>query len=183
MTPPRAAAAIVLLLCTTASLASTRGTVRVSPGSSAGWVRVQSVDAPLSRVVSAIAMRTGSPLLLAVPDRLVTFDFTARTPGEAAARIARQEGLLAEPSGEGWELRDPAEPTVTIDVVDAEVREILAIVKKQCGIRNVMIDPGVTGKGTFLFHGVPCNTAIRTIFATMGLAAETHPSSVMRVKR
>lgn len=182
MTPLRAAAAIVLL-CATASLASPRGSVRVSQDPSNGWIRVQSVEAPLSRVLSAIAMRVGIPFLLAAPDRLVTLDFTARTSAEAAARIAREEGLAAEPGGAGWELRDPAEPTVTIDVVDAEVREILGIVKKQCGIRNVIVDPGVTGKGTFLFRGVPCTTALRTMFATMGLAAETHPSSVLRVRR
>ncbi len=164
-------------------MAAPRGTVRVLPGASPGWLRVQSVDVPLSRVLDAVAMRTGRPILLDAADRPVTLDFTARNTEELLARIGREEGLAAERSGEGWQLRDPGEPAVTMDVVDAELGEILAIVKKQCGIRNIIVDPGVTAKGTFLFRDVPCNAAIRTIFRSLGLAAEMHPSSVVRVKR
>jgi hypothetical protein len=181
MTPLRTAA--IVLLCASAALASSRGSVRVLPGAAPGWLRVSSEEAPLSRVLSAISMRTGRPISLDARDRLVTLDFTAKSTGELLARIAREEGLSAELRGEGWELRDPSEPTVTMNVMDAELGEILSIVKKQCGIRNVVVDPGVTAKGTFMFKDVPCNAAIRTIFATLGLAAERHPSSLMRVKR
>jgi hypothetical protein len=182
MTPVRVAAAIVLLWAA-ASAGADQGIVRVVPGAAAGWLRVQSVDAPLSRVLSAVSMRTGRAITLAVPDRRVTLDFTARTVPELIARIARDEGLAVEPRREGWELRDPAAPTVTMDVVDADLGSILDIVKKQCGIRNVIVDPGVTGKGTFLFRDVPCDAAIRTIFRSLGLAAEVHGGSIVRVMR
>lgn len=126
-------------------------------------------------------MRTGRPMRLAAPDRLVTYDFTAKDADDLLARICRAEGLAAETSGEGWVLRDPAAAAVTMDVVDAELGEILGIVKRQCGIRNIVVDPGVTGKGTFLFRAVPCDNAIRTIFATLGLSVEMQ-TSVVRVK-
>lgn len=157
--------------------------MRVLPGASPGWLRVQSTGAPLSRVLSSISMRTGRPILLAATDRPVTLDFTAKNAEELLSRIAREEGLAIAPSGEGWELRDPQIPTMTLDVVDAELGEILDAVKKQCGIRNIMVDPGVSAKGTFLFRDVPCDLAIRTVFRSLGLAAEIHPSSVVRVKR
>ena len=62
------------------------------------------------------------------------------------------------------------------DVSDAEVRTIFASVKQQCGIRNVIIDRDVTGRGTFLFRDVPCEQAIRTITASLGLGVETEPA-------
>lgn len=182
MTPVRAAVGIVLL-CTVAAVGAERGTVRVLPAASPGWLRLESAQAPLSRVLSAVTMRTGRPVALAAPDRVVTFDLTARTAEELLQRIGRAEGLAVSRSGEGWELRDPNEPTMSMDVVDAELGEILGIVKKQCGIRNVIVDPGVTGKGTFLFREVPCDAALRTIFRSLGLGVEIHSSSIVRVMR
>lgn len=182
MIPLRTAIAIVLL-CTAASVAAERGTVRVVAGASAGSLRVQSTGAPLSRVLASVSMRTGRPILLAAADRAVTLDFTARSAGELLARIAREEGLAVRAAGDGWELRDPGTPTVTMDVVDAELGEIVSVLKKQCGIRNIIVDPGVEAKGTFLFREVPCDTAIGTIFRSLGLAAEIHSSSLVRVKR
>lgn len=70
-----------------------------------------------------------------------------------------------------------------MDVVDADLDEILGMMKAQCGIRNIVVDPGVNGKGTFLFREVPCDIGIRTIFRSLGLAAEVHGSSIVRVKR
>jgi type II secretory pathway component HofQ len=60
---------------------------------------------------------------------------------------------------------------VTLDVKDADVHDVLKSIQKQCGIRNLIVDPGVTGSGTFLFHDVPCRTALDTVLKTTGLAA------------
>lgn len=75
----------------------------------------------------------------------------------------------------------PPERTVTIDVKDAEVGEILKDLKKQCGIRNLMIDPNVTGKGTFYFREVPCRKAFGVVFRSLGLDAVTYANSVVTV--
>ena len=78
----------------------------------------------------------------------------------------------------------PAKPRgVTLDVKDADVRAILKSIQKQCGIRNLVIDPGVTGSGTFLFHDVPCKVALDTVLRVNGLRAKTYSNSVVAVGR
>jgi hypothetical protein len=69
---------------------------------------------------------------------------------------------------------------VTLDVKDADVHIVLKSIQKQCGIRNLVIDPGVTGSGTFLFHDVACKVALDAVLKMNGLAA-THAGSVVAV--
>ena len=79
---------------------------------------------------------------------------------------------------------DAAKPrTVTMDVKDAEARDVLRSMQKQCGIKNMLIDPEVQDiKGaTFKFTEVPCDVAFRVVFRTYGLAGEIHPSSIVTV--
>jgi hypothetical protein len=72
---------------------------------------------------------------------------------------------------------------VTLDMKDADVHVVLKSIQKQCRIRNLVIDPGVTSSGTFLFHDVPCKLALDTVMKTTGLAAESYPNSVMTVRK
>ena len=63
--------------------------------------------------------------------------------------------------------------TVTLDVKDAEARDVLKSMQKQCGIRNLIIDPGVNpGGGTFYFREVPCDTAFRIVLRSYGLTSQ-----------
>jgi len=71
--------------------------------------------------------------------------------------------------------------SVTLDVKDAEIHVVLKSIQKQCGIRNLVIDPGVTGSGTFLFRNVECKVALDTVLRVNGLAAKTYSSSVVAV--
>ncbi|MGZ5433257.1 MAG: hypothetical protein ACXWH7_10040 [Thermoanaerobaculia bacterium] len=67
-------------------------------------------------------------------------------------------------------------PTVTLDVKDAEPRVVLKAMQKQCGIRNLIIDPDVPKTAaTFYFREVPCETAFRVVLRTYGLAAQSSP--------
>jgi hypothetical protein len=76
------------------------------------------------------------------------------------------------------------EPTVTLDVKDAELRPLLKDMQKQCGIRNLVIDPDVQGSGaTFLFREVPCRQAFGVVFKTFGLAAVQYENDVVHVSR
>jgi hypothetical protein len=68
--------------------------------------------------------------------------------------------------------------TVTLDVKDAEARVVLKSMQKQCGIRNLVIDPDVQGSGTFYFREVPCETAFRAVFRTLGLTGQVEPHIV-----
>ncbi len=72
--------------------------------------------------------------------------------------------------------------TVTLDVKDEDVHVILKSMQQQCAIKNLVIDPNVSGKGTFFFKDVPCGTAFDTVLSTMGLAAEVS-DDVVAVER
>lgn len=75
------------------------------------------------------------------------------------------------------------ERTVRLDVKDADVRVILKSMQQQCAVRNLMIDPEVEGRGTFLFRDVPCSTAFSVVFRSMGLAPAIEPNSVIVIGR
>jgi type II secretory pathway component GspD/PulD (secretin) len=65
------------------------------------------------------------------------------------------------------------EPKVTLDVKDADVRDVLKSMQKQCGIKNLVIDPDVSGKTTrLLFKEVPCETAFRVVFRQFSLTGQ-----------
>ena len=73
--------------------------------------------------------------------------------------------------------------TVTLDVKDEEVHVILRSMQKQCAVRNLVIDPGVEGRGTFLFHNLPCDKAFEVVTSTLGLQAKEEENSVVTVRR
>ena len=72
--------------------------------------------------------------------------------------------------------------SVTLDVKDEEIHSILKSMQAQCAIKNLVIDPGVSGNGTFYFHDLPCRTAFDVVLRTMGLAAE-YSDDVVAVER
>lgn len=72
---------------------------------------------------------------------------------------------------------EQAERTVTLDVKDAELRAVLESMRKQCGIKNMVIDPDVKGEGaTLKFREVPCSTAFRIVFSQFGLTGRFEPN-------
>jgi type II secretory pathway component GspD/PulD (secretin) len=76
-----------------------------------------------------------------------------------------------------------AEPTVTLDVKDEDVRVVLKEMQKQCGIRNLLIDKEVSGAVALVyFREVPCTTAFRTIFRQFGLTGQVD-QNVVHVER
>lgn len=73
--------------------------------------------------------------------------------------------------------------TVTLDVKDEDVRVILRSMKEQCGVRNLLIDKEVQGKGMVYFTEVPCATAFRIVMRQFGLAIENDPNVTLVEKR
>jgi type II secretory pathway component GspD/PulD (secretin) len=73
--------------------------------------------------------------------------------------------------------------TVTLDVKDAEVRDILKSMQQQCAIKNLVIDPQVQGKGTFFIRDVPCRTAFDIVLRTLGLKSVTDSNTLTAVER
>ena len=70
---------------------------------------------------------------------------------------------------------------VKLDVKDEDVHKILATMQKQCAVKNLVIDPDVQASGTFLFHDVPCPTAFKVVFQTLGLSSVDYGNSVITV--
>jgi hypothetical protein len=157
--------------------------VQVS-ASRVGGVTMLRVDvraASVREIVKAIEPHLGERVIVRT-DRNPVLDF--RSPGiepmAALELVVTRAGLVLAQENDLWVASDPSEPTLTIDIKDGEVRDIMREVKSQCGIRNLIVDPDVQGRGTFLFNDLPCSQAIRTILATMGLDYEID-SAVMRV--
>jgi len=71
--------------------------------------------------------------------------------------------------------------TVDLDVKDEDVVVILKSMQAQCGIKNLIIDKDVQGKGTFLFRELPCPRAFDVVFETMSLRATTYDGDVVNV--
>lgn len=78
----------------------------------------------------------------------------------------------------------PARPlTVTLDVKDEDVRDILKSMQRQCAIKNLVVDPQVQGKATFFFSDLPCATAFNTVLRTLDLQSITYSSSLATVEK
>ena len=73
------------------------------------------------------------------------------------------------------------ERTVTIDVKDEDVHAIMATMQKQCAVKNLVIDPDVQARGTFVFHSVPCGMAFKVVLQSLGLASVDYGNSVITV--
>ena len=84
--------------------------------------------------------------------------------------------LLAAPAFAGEKPR-----SVTLDVKDEDVVVVLRSMQKQCGIKNLVIDKDVQGKGTFIFNELPCERAFDVVFRTMSLRAKTYGNDVINV--
>jgi hypothetical protein len=78
----------------------------------------------------------------------------------------------------------PAVKKVTLDVKNADVREVLLSLKEQCGVKNMVIDPDVpSSAATFIFRDVPCDSAFRIVFRTFRLTSQPPVNSVVHVER
>lgn len=74
------------------------------------------------------------------------------------------------------------EPRVTLSIKDGEIRDVLATLGKQCGVKNLVIDPGIDGKtGSIFVKDVPCSTAFQLVLRMSGLEAKFYPSSLVHV--
>lgn len=73
------------------------------------------------------------------------------------------------------------ERTVSLNVKNEDVHKILETMQKQCAVKNLVIDPDVQAHGTFVFHSLPCSTAFKVVFRTLGLSSVDYGNSVITV--
>lgn len=179
MTPIRFVALAAVLLALPAS-----GSISVKPSGNAKSLNVAISGEPLSVAVSALEMHLGKGVSLNVPgDPVVHYAAREVSATRALKAIAAKLHLEVRENENAFELVDPRDRTVTLDVKDAEVAVILKSMQRQCGIKNVIVDPGVSGKGTFIFRDVPCRTAFSVVMRSLGLAMETWSNDVISVER
>lgn len=164
-----------------ASSLSASVSVRRSPYN-AKTIDVYIVNEPLTSAVAALEMYLPYRVQMLVGnDPLVTVRAREIPPEAALKRVVAAARVELRNEVGQYFIVDNREPSVTIDVKDAPVRDILKTMQKQCGIRNLIIDPDVSGTGTFLFYQVPCKTAFNTVFRSLGLAAEMQSNSLVTV--
>jgi len=114
-------------------------------------------------------------------DPVITYRAKEVSPEKALRVMTTAAKLTMTSNDERYWIRSAGEPAVTLDVKDAETREILKSMQRQCGIRNLMIDPQVQGSGTFVFNQVPCRQAFGIVLRSLGLAAQTYSNNIVSV--
>lgn len=159
------------------------GTVTVKRASRPGTLDVAIVREPLTVAVKALELHLTRPVqMILSEDPVINYRGRQVAPEAALLGIAAAANIeLIVEENQYW-LRDVRVPTVTLDVKDGEARDILKSMQRQCGIKNLMIDPNVQGTGTFLFNDVPCAQAFSIVLRSLGLAGVTYPNSVLSVK-
>lgn len=140
------------------------------------------VDEPLSTAVKALTMYLPHRVQLLVSDEPnVSYNALQVAPEAALRGIVDAAGATLTLEKEQFWIRNDRGGKVTLDVKDQDIRTILQSMQKQCGIKNLVIDRDVQGKGTFLFDALPCRTAFDVVFRTMGLASVDYGNSVVTV--
>lgn len=161
--------------------ASASLSVRRSPYN-AKTVDVYIVHERFTDAVGALEMFLPKPVEIVLgSDPVITYRAREIAPEKALRALARAAKVELTSDDERYVVRNPGEPSVTIDVKDAEARVILKSMQRQCGIRNLMIDPQVQGTGTFMFNKVPCRQAFNIVLRSLGLAAQTYSNNLVSV--
>jgi hypothetical protein len=169
---------VLLLLVSLPAFASV--SVRIADSKT---IDVAVVREPFSAALRAIQPYLPRPvdLLLGEADPVVSYRAQRIAPMDALRAIVTAAHLELADDNSGLWVRDRKEPSVTLDVKDTDARSILTSMQRQCGIRNLMIDPDVQGTGTFLFRNVPCRLAFDVVLRSLGLMSTVYDNSVIAV--
>lgn len=140
-------------------------------------LRLTAVAATAAQLESALTPYMGAPVRIEVPvpSRLELEGAEGR---DLAWSLARQTGaVLARQEGE-WVILS-REPVVTLDARAVDGTEIVRELARQCGVRNLMFDPGLPRvEGTFVFERVACSTAIPLVLRSLGWAGESAGNTI-----
>lgn len=148
-----------------------------------GRIDIVAKRASLIAVVRELERFLGRPVsIVSTRYQTVAYQKKAVFPIEALKAVAESAKLRMIDRRTDYLLTDRPEPLVTLDVKDVEAREILQQLKVQCGIKNMLIDKDVQGKGTFLLRDVSCEQAFEIVFTSLGLSGKSYANSVVSVQ-
>lgn len=137
---------------------------------------------PIAKVAVEVTRRTGWKISITErATQRITMRALSTDPAELIRFLAAAGRRRLDVRGNSARLSYRHEPEVWLDVKEADARVVLESVRQQCGVANLMIDPGVQGSGTFLFKGVPCGIAWRKVLQTLGLASMSESDALMAV--
>ncbi len=155
--------------------------VRRSPYNSK-TIDVYIVNERVSEAIGSIQMHLPKTIEMVLgTDPVITYRAREVSPEKALRALVNIGKLSLIANADQYWIRSAGEPTVTLDVKYAEAREILKSMQRQCGIKNLMIDPQVQGSGTFMFNQVPCRQAFSIVLQSLGLAAQTYSNNIVSV--
>jgi hypothetical protein len=174
---------LLSLLAFTALGASRAPGAKLEVDRTRGTADLVAKGASLHDLVGILEIRTGKRVLREFADRRVDLDLRSVPVDDILRRVARETGLRIIEDAVTIRLIEPEELSVWLDVVDGEIEELVRSLARQCGVRNVMIRPGLQGKGTFVLRDVPCGAAFRAVFGTLGVEGRMEPNSVLLVER
>ena len=159
------------------------GSVTVTAASKARTFDVTVSAEPLSRIVAALQPRIPKAIAMrSSRDPVISFRSRGVAAETALRAIVTRAGLELHEGAAELEIIDPNERTVTLDVKDAEAAVILKSMQRQCGIKNLVVDPDVKGTGTFLFTKVPCRHAFSVVLRSLGLGMSDYSGSLASVE-
>lgn len=172
---------VVVLAILFAIPAAASISVRRSPYNSK-TIDVYVVDEKLTDAIGAIEPYLPKRVEFVLgKDPTVTFRAREIAPQKALLSIVDAARADLKADDDRYLITNRGQPTVSLDVKDAEAGEILKSMQRQCGIKNLMIDPQVQGSGTFLFNQVPCRQAFDIVLRSLGLAAQTYSDTLVSV--
>jgi hypothetical protein len=161
---------------------NTFAAVAVKRSQTPGKIDVAIIGEPLTVAVKALQPFLSRRVEVLVSKEMkATFGAKRVDPEAALSAVVLSAGAQLVIEDDRYWIREKSEPAVTLDVKDEDIHAILRSMKSQCEIKNLVIDPDVRGKGTFLFDKVPCRTAFDVVFRTLGLASVDYGNSVVTV--
>ena len=164
-------------------VATASASIEFERGSAHTSHRLLASNEPLDVIAARITRDTGMRLVVrGLGDQRVSMRIHARTLPELVRYVAAAARRSYTISNGVATLGRFAEPRVDMDVKDGDVLEVFETLRQQCGIRNLLIDPGVAGKATFLFDSVPCEAAFRAVLQTFALDSITEGDALVGLR-
>ena len=158
-----------LVLCASVAAAGEVHIVRTG----GDGLRIMAIRATAEELRAALEPHLGRPLHIGSISP-VTIDHTGGDGRDLAWAVARSVGRVLAEGRDSYRVLRAEEATVTLDVQSMGSREVLREMARQCGVRNLALDPGLGNPAmTLSFEDVACRTAFEVVLRSSGWQAQS----------